>query len=108
MNVKLSNIEHKINVHCEKVVDIEDRLDNIEPIISNLSNKVLNISTTMEFSPEKCVIMTPVPFTTGEHLADIANSILQVITPHTMSHIVAQRVKRVNFSADNSRPGICC
>ena len=50
--------------------------------------------------------MTPVPFTHGEHLADIVNSILQIITPHSMSHIVMKRVKRVNFSADNSRPGM--
>ena len=106
MNVKLSNIEHKIDVYCEKVVDIDYRLDNIEPVISNLSNKVSNISTTLEFLPERCVIMTPVPFTPGEHLADIANSILQVITPHNESPIVAQRVKRANFSADNSRPGM--
>ena len=88
------------------VVDIENRLDNIVPEISNLSNKVSNISTTLEFLPEKCVIMTPVPFTPGEQLVDIANSVLQVITPRDMSHIEAQRVKRVNFSEDNSRPGM--
>ena len=106
INVKLSNIEHKIDVYCERVVDIENRLDNIVPEISNLSNKVSNISTTLEFLPEKCVIMTPVPFTPGEQLVDIANSVLQVITPRDMSHIEAQRVKRVNFSEDNSRPGM--
>ena len=77
INVKLSNIEHKIDVYCKKVVDINNRLDNIEPVISNLSNKVSSISTTLKFLPEKCVIliMTPVPFTPGEHLADIANCI---------------------------------
>ena len=63
INVKLSNIEHKIDVYCEKLADIENRLDNFEPENSNLSNKVSNISTTLEFLPETCVIMTPVPFT---------------------------------------------
>ena len=108
LNVKLSNIEHKIDVYCETVVDIGNRLDNIEPEINNLLNKISNISTTLEFLLEQCVIMTPVSFTPGEHQADIANNIhvLQVITPHNMSHIIAQRVKRVNFSADNSRPGM--
>ena len=56
MNVKLSNIEHKIDVYCENVVDIGNRLDNIEPKINNLSNKISNISTTLEFLLEQCVI----------------------------------------------------